>query len=280
MHFAARSHSVEIMRILVEHGADAESVNEHGRRPIHEAIDSEDCVSYLMQYCKIDVNAMKRGDWTPVMIAAMKGNLDVVKILVSGGALLDRVTKDGRTALYLAVQEGHFKLSEYLADQYPEAITKATKSGRWPIQSAATLSAESTVAFNLTTYLFSKAKVSLQEMLKHRDNSGRNILLDAAIAQNLELLKFLLGKGADPNDTDSLGRSMIHHAAMMGHLYLLEIMNSLGSGHMIYWNNPDTWDQWTPLMHAAHQGELAIVQYLMEEIKVDKSCVDKQGRTA
>jgi ankyrin repeat protein len=234
---------------------------------------------------------------------AMKGNLDIVKILVGGGALLNRVTKDGRTALYLAVQEGkfsvsmvirldlyllfcilfvlgHFKLSEYLADQYPEAITLATKSGRWPIQSAATLPAESTVAFNLTTYLFSKAKVSLQDVLKHRDNSGRNILLDAAIAQNLELLKFLLGKGADPNDTDSLGRSMIHHAAMMGHLYLLEILNSLGSGHMIHWNNPDTWDQWTPLMHAAHQGELAIVQYLIEEIKVDKSCVDKQGRTA
>jgi ankyrin repeat protein len=30
LHFAARSHSLEILRILVEHGANPESVNEHG----------------------------------------------------------------------------------------------------------------------------------------------------------------------------------------------------------------------------------------------------------
>jgi hypothetical protein len=43
-----------------------------GRRPIHEAIDCEDCVSYLVKECQVDVNAMKRGDWTPVMIAGNK----------------------------------------------------------------------------------------------------------------------------------------------------------------------------------------------------------------
>lgn len=37
---------------------------------------------------------------------AWKGRLDIVQILVKAGALLNRTTKDGRTALYLAVQEG------------------------------------------------------------------------------------------------------------------------------------------------------------------------------
>lgn len=36
----------------------------------------------------------------------MKGNLDIVSLLTESGALLNRQTKDGRTALYLAVQEG------------------------------------------------------------------------------------------------------------------------------------------------------------------------------
>jgi ankyrin repeat protein len=37
---------------------------------------------------------------------ALKGNLSIAKLLVEAGALLDRTTRDGRTALYLAVQEG------------------------------------------------------------------------------------------------------------------------------------------------------------------------------
>lgn len=49
---------------------------------------------------------MKRGDWTPVMIAALKGDLAIVQCLVEHGALLHLTTKDGRTPLHLAVQEG------------------------------------------------------------------------------------------------------------------------------------------------------------------------------
>lgn len=48
---------------------------ESGRRPIHEVIDSAECVSYLVNTCHVDVNAMKRGDWTPVMIACRTDNL-------------------------------------------------------------------------------------------------------------------------------------------------------------------------------------------------------------
>lgn len=113
-------------------------------------------------------------------------------------------------------------------------------------------------------------------MLLHRDNSGRNILLDAAVAQNLQLIQFLLDTGADPNDSDSLGRNMIHHAAMMGHLNVLELLRKLG----VDWNSPDAWDLWTPLMHASRQGHLNIVKYLVDDIHVDTHCKDKQGRTA
>lgn len=45
----------------------------------------------------------------------MKGNLEIVKLLTESGALLSRKTKDGRTALYLAVQEGNvFILTLYM----------------------------------------------------------------------------------------------------------------------------------------------------------------------
>ncbi|CAO3633234.1 unnamed protein product [Mucor hiemalis] len=284
LHFACRIHNLPVMELLIQHGANVEAVNEHGRRPIHEVIDSVECVSYLVNTCHIDVNAMKRGDWTPVMIASWKGRLDIVQILVSAGALLNRTTKDGRTSLYLAVQEGHIELSKYLTVQYPQAITQATKSGRLPTQAGASLLAannddDESPAYTITTFLLSHTTTLLQQqqLLNHRDNSGRNILLDSAVSQNMALLVFLLDKGADPNDSDSLGRNMIHHAAMMGHLNVLELL--FNKNRNIDWNQPDTWDNWTPLMHAARQGHLDIVTYLTQR-GANSQCKDKQGRTA
>lgn len=109
LHFACRIHNLPVMELLIQHGANVEAVNEHGklhrvrplvlsyivlytektmycsvsgRRPIHEVIDSVECVSYLVNTCHVDVNAMKRGDWTPVMIAC-KNNSLLLKIYKS-----------------------------------------------------------------------------------------------------------------------------------------------------------------------------------------------------
>ncbi|KAI9257634.1 ankyrin repeat-containing domain protein [Sporodiniella umbellata] len=279
LHFASRAHNVPVMRLLVKYGADIEAVNEHGRRPLHEAIDSVDCVKYLVTKCKADVNAMKRGDWTPTMIAAMKGYTEIVTILVNAGALLNRTTKDGRSALYLATQEGHIELAKYLTDKCPNTITQTTNSGRLPIQAAAALSYDEkgTAAYEITTYFLQRAQIPVSSLLLHRDNSGRNLLLDAAVSQNLELLKYLLDQGADPNDKDSLGRTMVHHAAMMSHLNVLYLLQLIPS---IKWDLPDLWDLWTPLMHSSRQGHLAAVEFLVEDIGVNLYHQDKLGRTA
>ncbi|KAI8980965.1 ankyrin repeat-containing domain protein [Pilobolus umbonatus] len=286
LHFAARVPSINIMRLLIHYGADPESINEHGRRPIHEAIDSYDCLSYLIHECHVDMDAIKRGDWTPLMIAAMKGNLDTVKLLVEAGALLDRTTKDGRTALYLAVQEGHILVSKYLTNQCPEAILIPTKSGRLPIHAAASLVFDgvnnnkepTSSAYIITTYLLSHSTTPITTLLNCRDHSGRTILLDSAVSHNLSLLQYLLNQGANPNDVDSLGRNMIHHASMLNQLDVLQLLHNMGS--MINWDMSDGWDNWTPLMHAARQGHLPIVMYLVEEVKVDVALKDKHGRTA
>ncbi|KAI8079515.1 ankyrin repeat-containing domain protein [Gilbertella persicaria] len=204
--------------------------------------------------------------------------MDILRLLIEAGALLNRTTRDGRTPLYLAVQEGHLEASTFLTNQYPPAITQATNSGRFPTQAAAALP-DTKIAYELTTYLLSHATLPLSTVLAHRDNSGRNILLDSVVAQNLPLLEYLLlHANADLNDTDSLGRNMIHHAAMMGHLQVLKLLARLQVASD--WNAVDTWDYWTPLMHASRQGHDDIVKYLIHEMHVDTHIQDKHGRTA
>ncbi|KAF7729979.1 Ankyrin repeat domain-containing protein 16 [Apophysomyces ossiformis] len=286
VHFAARMHSLAMLKMLHKHGANMGAVNEHGRQALHEAIDSLECVSYLVNVCKVDVNALKRGDWTPIMIAdgrllAMKGRLDIVKVLVDAGALLDRATKDGRTALHLAVQQGHPEMTSYLARQCPKAIIKSTNSGRLPVQIAAALCDTPDSLLQIIMDLVSNAPVPLSAILAHRDKSGRSVLLDAVVSRNLTLLEYLLNQGADPNETDAIGRNMIHHASMMGHLDVLQLIAQIAEEQkwVVHWDIPDAWDRWTPLMHAAKEGNVKIVQFLLDK-PIDKTKVDKQGRTA
>ncbi|KAI7858294.1 ankyrin repeat-containing domain protein [Circinella umbellata] len=299
VHFAARSHSLKVLQMLKEeYGADFTVINEHGRQALHEAIDSIDCVSYIINNCNVDVNALKRGDWTPVMIAALKGRLDIIQVLEKAGANLDLANKDGRTALHLAIQHGHVEASKYLAQRSPSSINKSTKSGRLPIQIAAAYTIEGEepqqkakrdIWYDLTTFLFLD---HVKTSLAHRDKSGRGLLQDAAVSQNLPLVRFLLTQGADPNQVDSIGRNVIHHAAMMGHLKLLELLfkqeqeQSKGNDNekqeigRFDWDVPDRWDEWTPLMHASRQGHFSIVQFLVQHGLTQKNFRDKHGRKA
>lgn len=227
----------------------------------------------------------------------MKGNLDIIKILEQAGAQLDRITKDGRTALHLAIQNGndnkkwtmisslihiccvgHVETAIYLAQHSPSSVMKSTKSGRLPAQLAAALSPPET-SYAITSFLLSNP-LWTTPILNHRDNSGRGVLIDAAAARSFQLLKrLLLDYDADPNQTDSIHRSMIHYAAMMGHLDTLEFICHLPLPKNVDWDAPDSWDHWTPLLHAAREGHTPIVRFLLENKLADKSWKDKRGRT-
>ena len=65
--------------------------NKDGKRPIHEAAQHghADCVAYLIGQ-NVEVDAFKRADWTPLMLACTKDDLVVVRVLIEeGGKLTD-----------------------------------------------------------------------------------------------------------------------------------------------------------------------------------------------
>lgn len=173
---------------------------------------------------------------------------------------------------------GHVETAIYLAEHSPSSVMKCTKSGRLPAQLAAALSPPET-SYAITSFLLSNP-LWTTPILNHRDNSGRGVLIDAAAARSFQLLKkLLLDYDIDPNQTDSIHRSMIHYAAMMGHLDTLEFIYHLRLPKDVYWDAPDSWDQWTPLLHAAREGHTPIVRFLLENKLADKSWKDKRGRT-
>ncbi|KAI9320032.1 ankyrin repeat-containing domain protein [Dichotomocladium elegans] len=172
--------------------------------------------------------------------------------------------------------------ARYLAERSPESILRPTKSGRLPAQIAAATpegDGNRDAARDMTLFLISHAP-SPNAVLQHRDKSGRSLLQDASVAQNLDLVKCLIcDYKIDPNDRDSLGRGIIHHAAMMGHVRTLQMLADM---HLerLEWDEPDEWDQWTPLMHASRHGHINVVRFLIEHGLTNVRKKDKQGRTA
>ena len=83
LHFAAQLGHLEIVRLLVEVGADKDQADNQGATPMH--------------------------------IAAEEGHLDIVRFFLESGADSDRSTNQGATAWDLASWGGHQQIADELA---------------------------------------------------------------------------------------------------------------------------------------------------------------------
>lgn len=179
----------------------------------------------------------------------------------------------------LLLTTGFTQLSRYLIDKYPAAAMAVSKSGRLPVQTAARCNEDPA----LSLYLLTRSPTSPRAILSHQDNAGQNLLQDAVAAKNVDLVRILMQDyGADANVPDKLGRTAIHHAAMIGSIDILIVLRELETENKvarIEWDAPDTWDQWTPLMHAAREGHIDCARYLMGQCGASCSQIDKRGRT-
>ncbi len=113
---AAKSADVEVLRLLLEHGADPTINTEDAITPLMAAAGiswasnqdraSEaqvlEAVRLLVEELDLDVNAVSDVGETPMHAAAYRGANSVVQYLFDRGAKLDVVALDGRTPLRVA----------------------------------------------------------------------------------------------------------------------------------------------------------------------------------
>jgi ankyrin repeat protein len=83
LHLAAAGLRVEVARLLLQAGADANAQNRRGGTPLHYACDPR---------------PQSGGAWSPTRQAAL------IKLLVEGGAEIDKGDRGGATALHRAVR--------------------------------------------------------------------------------------------------------------------------------------------------------------------------------
>ncbi|XP_063417183.1 fibronectin type 3 and ankyrin repeat domains 1 protein-like [Mytilus trossulus] len=75
--------------------------------------------------------------WTPLMLAAERGHLEVVMYLVSQGSQLETKGKFGRTPLMWAAEYGHLEVVTYLASHGSQLEARDTVDGYTALHGAA-----------------------------------------------------------------------------------------------------------------------------------------------
>jgi ankyrin repeat protein len=142
-----------------------------------------------------------------IISAASSGNLEIVKVLLHGGADVNATDKGGYTALLRALESKHDEIADVLLAQPRVALNVQGANGVTVLMSYVWHEREDVVQ----SLLARSADVNLQ------DADGDTALHGAAQRGNVNITRMLLAKGANPNAKNKLGGTPLMWAGVYGH---------------------------------------------------------------
>jgi len=119
LYFAAVANHLAVLNLLVRHGADVDGTPTdeapHGVTALHDACSSGhvDVVRALLDY-GADPERECSHRARPLHYAALNGSPEIVKMLLERGVLVDSVTVEGDTPLHYAAGQGHQAVCQIL----------------------------------------------------------------------------------------------------------------------------------------------------------------------
>jgi ankyrin repeat protein len=105
---ASKRRRLDMMSLLLDHHADVNSLSKGGRSALCDASFEGDLeVARVLLQRGADADIGDNGDWTPLIAASRNGHPDVIRLLLQNGASVDSRNNPGRTALELASGDGN-----------------------------------------------------------------------------------------------------------------------------------------------------------------------------
>lgn len=193
LHQAALSGNVDIMRLLLDHGAVVDIADSKNMRPLHYGSwQGHDGLVELLLLHHADVNQPASDGNTPLHLASEHGHFCVVRKLLEAGADATLTNHHHRTPLDVACEFGRIRVVELLLDSPTvQSLIDATPQ------------------------------------LDNLDNERTTCLHLAARNGHVDIIKLLLEAGVDIN-RQTLQGTCLHEAAMFGKTEVVALLLSSG----------------------------------------------------
>lgn len=182
-----------------------------------------------------------------------------MELLLGSSANPDCKTSDGRTPLHICCEANSIECARLLLAKDDKLLFMHSGSMRLPLHASC-----QNGFIELTELLLSE---SPSKILEERDRLEMTPLLCAVSGNHTHLVKILVENyNADATATDALAKGLLHYAAGLGNLEIIELGISLLGIEAA--TVKDCWEQWTPLQWAVKHGHTHITQYLthLEEV--------------
>ncbi|XP_061171283.1 putative ankyrin repeat protein RF_0381 [Saccostrea echinata] len=241
LHDVAWSGNIDLLKFLLDK-LDINSARNDGKTVLHLSCRNNkiDMCKYLINTYPQLLDVTDKPGQTALHDAAFGGNIDLLKFLLKKGLDITRTIYDGKTVLHLCCRKGKIDLCECLVKTYSQLPYAKDNNGHSALHDAALGGNVDLIRFLLErgldinstrndgkTVLHLCCMNSMTDMCKYlvkmypllldvSDNDGENVLHDAAWGGDIDILKFLLGKGLDINSTRNDGKIVLHQCCLNG----------------------------------------------------------------
>lgn len=119
MHLCAQEDHINMMKLLLRHGALVNCRDAFGYTPLHSAclVGATNIVQLLIKSGAVAIDVTSRRGITPLMIAAWQKYTDIATLLIVSGATMNVMSQDGLQALHYAALSGDVDVCKLLLDK-------------------------------------------------------------------------------------------------------------------------------------------------------------------
>ncbi|XP_041430803.1 ankyrin repeat and SOCS box protein 2 isoform X2 [Xenopus laevis] len=278
---------MDCMTYLLQSGAEPDIANKSRETPLYKACElkNAEAAKLLVEY-RADVNHRCNRGWTALHESVARNAIDIIDVLVKGGAKIETKNCYGITPLFVAAQCGHMEAMRYItkcgadfntqANDNASALFEASKNGHDDI-------VEFLLAQGADANKPNKdGLLPIHIAAKKQDNddivlmlipatsrirvkrSGISPLHIAAECNNDDILEELINAGYDVNFTLSHDRARLYEDRRSTALYFAVMNNNINATQMLLeaGANPNI-DIISPLLISIRHGCCKTMQMLL-----------------
>ena len=209
LHWACDSTTTETAMMLLENGADVDIKDNEERTPLHWAIDRNhyDLSAELLKR-GADINAVDKHKKTPLHWACTRANAQIVEMLLSNGSDVNSQENHSRTPLHIAIDINRTDIVKILLENGADVFLQDFRSLtplHWAVQ------------FGCADIVDAIVKKGGEQLITTGDSVKCTPLHWACLYGQLEAIEVLYNYGVDINIKNKYNKTPLHFACDGGH---------------------------------------------------------------